>query len=134
MKSSEPLNGEDIEKFMNSVDVIIADMQPTRNVVVDTPAPSVDETSNDLSAIPSAGEQKRRPMSEADPNSPFAPLHGMKSTWQVQNIDNMTTEEYYAEIYRRNREMKDLRMREEGYSRESAQDYLSSINKLNRSK
>ncbi|KAJ1438573.1 hypothetical protein B484DRAFT_444480 [Ochromonadaceae sp. CCMP2298] len=39
---------------------------------------------------------------EADPNDPFAMLHGMKSTWDVPDSDSMTTEQYYAAINKRN--------------------------------
>lgn len=155
MKSSQPMNADDVQNFMQSVNVIIADM---RNNAVATQAPAavaasappsppsppvfsgnvpappkIESSSTGLENIASQGEQDRTPITEANPDSPFAPLHGLKSTWQVENIDDMTTEEYYQEIYRRNREMKDRRMKEEGFTRESAQDYLNSLNKSNRS-
>ena len=114
MKNSESLNGNDLQKFMNSVDAIIADMQP-------------------MGSVPATEKGARRPITEADPNSPFAPLHGMGNTWQVKGMEQMSTEEYFDEVYRRMAVMKEKRSQEEGYSREAARDYFDSINAKNRS-
>ena len=141
MKNSEALNGNDLQKFMNSVDAIITDMQPMGSV----PAPpkagapseyvgSTEPLKEDF-YIPDPTEKgARRPITEADPNSPFAPLHGMGNTWQVKGMEQMSTEEYFDEVYRRMAVMKEKRSQEEGYSREAARDYFDSINAKNRSR
>lgn len=139
MKNSESMSGEDVNNFMRSVDAIIADMQPSGTAAAPAKdgAPSgyvgATEPLKKGFYIPEPGEQETRPITDADPSSPFAPLHGMKNTWQVKDMERMSTDEYYQEIYRRNREMKDRRMQEDGYSREAAHDYFDSINKKNRS-
>ena len=82
--------------------------------------------------IPEPGQEKGRPITEADPKSAFAPLHGVRNTWQIKGMESMTTEEYYDNIYKRMAVMKELRQKENGYTRESTRDYLDQINKKNR--
>lgn len=60
--------------------------------------------------------------------SPFVQLQGQSSTWQVEGIEKMSTEEYYQALNRRNREVRD-RLREDGAGQGAQQvdDYLDSL-------
>jgi hypothetical protein len=144
IKSESALSPSDLDKFRASCDAIIVDMNrgaPTMKEDVVTP-PVTSANSVKASArikskpevwIPQPEQSKnRKSIDEADPDSPFAPLHGMGNTWQLKGMEQMTTEEYYDGIYKRMAVMKDLRQKDEGYTRESSRDYLDSINQKNR--
>ena len=151
IKGENALDLSDLDQFRTSCDEIIRDMDlkvgktatETAQCGEGLASPKRDMAPCDYESateplksgvyISEAGEGKGRPISEADPNSPFAAFHGHRNTWQINGSDNMTTEEYYQEIYRRNRAIKDLRQQEKGFTREAGQDYLESINKKNRS-
>jgi hypothetical protein len=137
MKSGKPINAAELADAQRAVEVICSDLkgsssdaEPTQQqIVAGAPAEYVGatETLEDGFYIPEPGDQQLSPIDEADPNSPFAPLHGLKNTWQVKGMQDLSTEEYYAAIYRRNRDMKDRRMKEKGYTREAASDYINSL-------
>ena len=66
-----------------------------------------------------------------DPNSPFAALHGMRSMWDIPDLEkkDLTREEYYKAVQSRLHEMKMKRQESEGYTREATNDYLDNLNK-----
>lgn len=66
-----------------------------------------------------------------DPDSPYSDLHGLKNTWQIANMDNMSTEEYYAAINKRILDMKNKRKASEGSSQTMVDDYFESLNRSN---
>lgn len=43
-------------------------------------------------------EPNRRPVDEADPESPFAELHGYRSQWEIAGMEGMTVDEFYKEV------------------------------------
>jgi hypothetical protein len=62
-------------------------------------------------------------------DSPFLSLHGKGSSWNVEGMDKMTTEEYYAAINQRNAEIRAFR-REKGLSGpRDTDDYLKSLSR-----
>jgi hypothetical protein len=66
-----------------------------------------------------------------DPDSPYSDLHGLKNTWQMPGMDNMSTEEYYAAINKRILDMKNKRKASEGSSQTMVDDYFESLRKSN---
>ena len=68
-----------------------------------------------------------------DPSSPYAPLHGLSNTWQIEGMDKMSTEEYYQKINERNTEMKQLRKkRGEPIGSQATESYFELLNKKTR--
>ena len=64
-----------------------------------------------------------------DPDSPFADLHGLSNTWQIEGMDNMTTEEYYSAINKRLLDMKKKRKVTDRSSNTMVTDYFESLSK-----
>lgn len=54
---------------------------------------------------------------------------GIGSTWNVDGMEQMSTEEYYKAINQRNHEIKALRKKSATYEREPVNGYLNSLNK-----
>jgi hypothetical protein len=64
----------------------------------------------------------------ADPNDPFSPLHGLKSTWDVPDSDNMTTEQFYAAINKRNVDIRNkLRNEAKKGGAQIVDDYMAGL-------
>ena len=57
----------------------------------------------------------------------FAPFYGTGGTWNIEGMENMTTEEYYAAINKRNADIKAARKGLSGPN--EADNYLSSLSK-----
>ena len=64
-----------------------------------------------------------------DPNSEFSALHGLKNTWEMPGMDNMTTDEYYAAINARIVSMKNKRKQTPGNSNTMVNDYFESLSR-----
>jgi hypothetical protein len=109
----------------------VAARRTGEDVVHKGPAPKK-LTAEEYNVIWEAGEG---PSSEdkPDPNSPFANLHGVKNTWQIPGMDNMSTEEYYAAINKRLLDMKSKRKITEGSSNTMVNDYFDSLSKPRKS-
>jgi hypothetical protein len=43
-------------------------------------------------------EPNRRPVDEADPDSPFAELHGYRSQWEIAGMEQMSVDEFYRQV------------------------------------
>lgn len=163
MKSDTPLPAEDIKKFRASVNAIIADLgidappasvaapvasaaaprQPASKSPAFNPMRATSETVAPPKRSTSAPEASIDPMfmpgsgpksTEApDPNSAFSPLHGLSNTWQIEGMDQMSTEEYYQKINERNTQMKQMRKAKgEPYGSAATEDYFAFLEKKKR--
>ena len=120
IKSDAALNPNDLEHLKASIDAIVRDINGDALTPAPAPAasmpavtaeglsppvttvdPNYESATPKLKAgvwIPEPGQEKGRPITEADPKSAFAPLHGVRNTWQIKGMESMTTEEYYDNL------------------------------------
>lgn len=95
IKSDVSLTPDELVRFKQAVDSIVADaigeIPPSENASI--AASNVAEKSTTKDNVP-------------DPSSPFSLMHGKTSTWEVDNMENMTTEEFYDAINKRNAEIR----------------------------
>ena len=76
------------------------------------------------------GEEPSNTSEKPDPNSPFSAFHGMRNTWQIQGMENMSTNEYYKAITDRQTQIRVQRMAQEGIRhREPLNDYYESLSR-----
>ena len=95
IKSDVSLTPDELVRFKQAVDRIVADAvgesPPSENASIAASNVAVKSTTKDN--VP-------------DPSSPFSLMHGKTSTWEVDNMENMTTEEFYDAINKRNAEIR----------------------------
>jgi hypothetical protein len=95
-----------------------------------TPKKTNEQKQEEYAVIWEAGDGPRSE-DAPDPESPYSDLHGLKNTWQMPGMDNMSTEEYYAAINKRILDMKNKRKASEGSSQTMVDDYFESLNRSN---
>lgn len=116
IKSGISLKESEVEKFRQCTEAIIADA--TGNAVSLESTPVAQNDGKIL--VNEFGET-------SDPDDPLAPIHGMQSTWDVPNMEDMTTEEFYDAINRRNAKIR-ANLRAQGtHSRELTNDYYKAL-------
>lgn len=137
MKSEKPLTSAEIQKFSVAVSAIVEDAgfeapkksAPPAFAPPKKKAQARSADSDDSTIIWGPGEGPRS-TETPDANSPFSPLHGLKSMWQVPGMESMDTETYYRKINERNTEMKQIRkQRGEPFGAQASEAYFASLNR-----
>lgn len=122
IKSDISLTPDELVRFKQAVDRIVADAvgeEPPPSGIASIAASNVAEKSTSRDDVP-------------DPSSPFSLMHGKTSTWEVDNMENMTTEEFYDAINKRNAEIR-TRLKA-SRPRVETDDYFASLNSRSGSK
>jgi len=149
IKSDTSMTSEDLEKFRLSVNNILSDALDedveipaipveTASLTAEngdsTKAQQATEPKPPQPAAPKATEVDNEPDAGAGPvttaEEAFSGLRGKTSTWEVDGMENMTTEEFYAALNKRNADVR-KRLRDSGIVSGGAQqvdDYLAGLN------
>ena len=119
VKTGTPLTKNELDRFEKSVTAIIHDSKKKINLPV---VKSVQPPSNSIS-------QNKSPSK----NGEFDELKGLSSTWEVEGMENMTTEEYYSALNKRNIAINDERKKRAGpgYDRNPGDNYIEGLSKRN---
>lgn len=129
IKSDISLTPDELSRFKESIDCIISD---ATGKDISTNNPSSTIIDNILDNSKTANIVRINDDNEvADPDSPYALLHGKTNTWEVDNMENMTTEEFYDAINKRNSEIR-AKLKATKASKEEANEYIDMLNKKNR--
>jgi len=126
IKSDISLTPGELVRFKEAVDRIVADA-----VVGEVPPPS-SSAENDYIAAGNVAAKSTTRNDVPDPSSPFSLMHGKSSTWEVDDMDSMTTEEFYDAINKRNAEIR-ARLKA-SRPRIETEDYFAHLNNRNSSK
>lgn len=146
------LTPAELDQFEQSIETIIADAKRVSGPST-TPSPSlapnsVSKTapnaasrlssgqsslsnSNSISNKPNSVNTVKEKLKEE--NNPFANFAGLGSSWRIEGMENMTKEEYYEALNKRNAEIREARRREMSrpYNTDSYMSELSRTNKNN---
>jgi len=104
-----------------------------KDAVWKTPKKTDQQKEEEYAVIWEAGDGPRSE-DAPDPDSPYSDLHGLKNTWQMPGMDQMSTEEYYAAINKRILDMKNKRIASEGSSQTMVDDYFDKLSRSNTNK
>jgi len=136
MKSEKPLTDNELKRFKVSIDAIILDSK-------EDSSESYDDYSNDNSYNEDEvdnyeQEEASSPLAisnnpQASSDNPFNQFRG--STWNFDNMEDMTTEEYYDALNKRLADMKQKKL--EVYERDElnnpSESYFDSLSRKNKS-
>lgn len=122
VKTGIPLTTTEIDRFEKSVTAIIQDSKKKVGLPVVK------------SAKPTNSVLPNKVSSDLSKKGEFDKLKGLSSTWEVEGMDSMTTEEYYAALNKRNIAINDERKKKAGpgYDRNPGDDYIEGLNKRNK--
>jgi hypothetical protein len=173
IKNEISLTSEDLERFRQSVDIIIADAYAgvpsetrvssistftsertindaditrsssvstsTVSTIVSPPPAAVaaDASTLDASRLPSnsISSESSNKNNNNDNKNPAEfqvfekAFQGLASTWEIPNMENMSTEEYYQALNRRNAEIR--RQRRQMHPPSNMNDFLNSLSRKN---
>lgn len=132
MKHNLILSKSDLARFENSVHSIIRDARRGAGLPVATASAGAAAISRlaSISARPVAPPVAPASMAESsETDEAFDKLKGKPSTWHVEGMDNMSTQEYYDALNKRNAAVRAQLKITSGSERNSGDNYLDSLSK-----
>ena len=123
LKGQSSLSEDDLEKLLISIQEIRRDsLEGSSNIPLDTALP------NPVGYIPEARQQVEKPAGEG---SSFTAFKGLKSTWEVPNMEKLSVEEYYKAL---NARLADVRqqLKVQGGIGDTSLQYINQLSKRNR--
>lgn len=123
IKSDVSLTDIELVRFEESVDAILADA--TGESISSVRKPTTTESSSTISPLssPTSPEVNEKPVTDS-----FSAFYGLGNTWNVPGMDDMTKEEYYEALNKRNAEIRAAR-RAETVRPMHTDDYLKSLSR-----
>lgn len=125
IKSDVSLTESELTRFEESVDAILADATGESISSVRKQSTTIIESPSTVSSIPIPSPTSREVNEKPDTDS-FSAFYGLGNTWNVEGMEDMTKEEYYEALNKRNAKIRAARRAETGRPMQT-DDYLKSL-------
>jgi hypothetical protein len=143
-KGASSISIQDADEFEAAIQRIIADAwsgigipkplpstsQPVQQFPPSVSQPTSSKSRQKQESVKKISNPKMEMNLNASPaSSDFGAFRGLRSTWEIQGMDTMTTEEYYNALNKRNSEISRERRRSSTHESNSGATYIESLNK-----